>query len=356
LRGISQELPPDLPIQFGFLRGDGGFPAFLLKIDDGRSKYAMVFTFEDAKERSLLHTRLTGTSLRAGEVVVAEAQIQSFDVATIKPEDKEPKGLKGLEWQSARVINEDEKDQQNRNNVLSEHLRVVMGFKVGSVTDRVNVGPGELKIRLGVTSLNELKIVRNKQHDMTISIIESQVSKELPRELAELLRTIAEAESTRIYKFPSLKDLHLFQAALTGFSVVFDGMAASFNISRRRMVVPIYKKWDAVTTRVQVVRREKVVQLVTFFENFSHGDCMNFTLKSTDTFESSGKSGKFSLRIVDAKFALSKDVGEGEAPIDKGFVCLDMPEYPGEHDDITIVFDNESGRIPLLPCTEVKSR
>ena len=28
---------------------------------------------------------------------------------------------------------------------------------------------------------------------------------------------------------------------------------------------------------------------------------------------------------------------------DKGFVCLDMPDYPGEHDDVTITFDSEAG-------------
>jgi hypothetical protein len=139
----------------------------------------------------------------------------------------------------------------------------------------------------------------------------------------------------------------LFQAALTGFNVLFDGIASSFNISRRRMVVPIYKKWDAVLTRLQIVQKEKVVQLVAFFENFSHGDCMNFTLKSTDIFESSNRSGKYSLRIVDAKFAMPKTRGEGESGIEHKFVCLDMPEYPGEHDDISIVFDNEAGAYSL---------
>lgn len=177
---------------------------------------------------------------------------------------------------------------------------------------------------------------------MTISVAESQAPKELPYELAELLATIASSDTTRTYKFPSLQELHLFQAALTGFSVLFDGMASSFNISRRRMVVPIYKKWDAATTRLQLVQREKVIQLVAFFENFSHGECMNFALKSTDIFEASGKQSKMTLRIVDAKFAMPKARGEGEAGGDASFVCLDMPEYPGEHDDITIVFDNES--------------
>jgi hypothetical protein len=230
--------------------------------------------------------------------------------------------------------------------VLSEHLRVILDFKAGTLTDRVNVVPGELKLRLDVNASNELKILRQTQQDMTISVSEAQVSKELPQDLALVLESIARSESCRIYTFPSTKELHLFQAALTGFTVLFDGLASSFNISRRRMVVPIYKKWDAATTRLQIVQKEKVIQLVAFFENFSHGDCMNFALKSTDLFESSHKSGKFSLRIVDAKFAMPKAKSEAGG-IEHQFACLDMPEYPGEHDDITIVFDTEAGK-PLL--------
>jgi len=152
---------------------------------------------------------------------------------------------------------------------------------------------------------------------------------------------------------------------MTGFVVLFDGRAASFNISRRRMVVPIYKKWDAATTRLQVVQKEKTVQLVAFFENFSmyhirtlsslvltgtkfncsgHGDCMGFTLKSTDTFETHNRGGRFSVIIVDAKFAMPKARKEGDAVSDSGFVNLDMPDYPGEHDDITIIFDTAEGK------------
>jgi hypothetical protein len=159
-----------------------------------------------------------------------------------------------------------------------------------------------------------------------------------------VLRIIAESETIRTYQFPSLKELHSFQAALTGFAVIYDSMATSFSISRRRMVVPIYKKWDASTTRLQVVQKEKIVQLVAFFENFSHGDCMNLTLKGTDVFESSTRSGKVCLRIVDAKFALPKGKADGEIETDNGFVCLDMPDYPGEHDDITIAFETETDR------------
>jgi hypothetical protein len=347
LRGIDQDLPPSHPIQFGFLRGDGGLPALLLKINDGNSKYTMVTTFETMNERARLHALLTGITLGNGEDVVAEAPINGLSTG-INDENK-PNCLRDLEWQSFRFINQDYGDIQSSKTVLSENLRVIVDFKAGSITDRINVEPGELKLRLNVNNPNELKVLRQPQQDMTISVLESQVSKELPQELAILLGELSKSESTRTYAFPSTKELHLFQAALTGFDILFDGIASSFNISRRRMVVPIYKKWDAVLTRLQIVQREKVVQLVAFFENFSHGDCMNFALKSTDIFESSSRNGKYSLRIVDAKFAMPKRRGEGEMGIEHEFVCLDMPEYPGEHDDITIVFDNEAGGYSF-PC------
>jgi hypothetical protein len=117
-------------------------------------------------------------------------------------------------------------------------------------------------------------------------------------------------------------------------------IASSFTISRRRMVVPIYKKWEANLARIQIVRQEKIIQLIAFFGDFQHGTCMNFVLKGTDHIESFGRSGKFGIRIVDAKFALPK---KDEDP-GSNFVCLDMPEYPIEHDDITITFDKELGK------------
>ncbi|KAF7856873.1 hypothetical protein EAF04_009634 [Stromatinia cepivora] len=341
LRGIDQDISPTIPIQFSLLRGDNGHPALLLKIDGGNSRSSMVFTFEEADQRARLHALLTGGVIGREETVYGEAPIRSFVI-------EEPGGLAprlgGLEWQSVRIINEDAVDIQNTKTVLSEHLRVIMDFKTGTITDRFNIGPGELKLRLDLHSTNELKIFRQPQHDMTIMATQTQASNQPPKEFAEVLGTIARAETTRTYVFPSLRELHLFQTALTGFIVVFDGRASSFSISRRRMVVPIYKKWDAAITRVQLVQKEKIIQLLAFFENFSHGDCMGFTLKSTDTFESSSKSGKFSLRIVDAKFSMPKPRGEGQAALDSGFVNLDMPDYPGEHDDITIAFDTEAER------------
>ncbi|CEL06817.1 hypothetical protein ASPCAL09989 [Aspergillus calidoustus] len=111
-------------------------------------------------------------------------------------------------------------------------------------------------------------------------------------------------------------------------------------ISRRRMVVPITKKWESTMARIQIVRQDKVVQLLAFLNDFSHGRCLNFVLKSTDTLEGFNRSGKFCVRIVDAKFALPKTDDDPASD----FVCLDMPDYPSEHDDIAIAFDSEADR------------
>lgn len=105
------------------------------------------------------------------------------------------------------------------------------------------------------------------------------------------------------------------------------------------MVVPIHKRWEATSTRLQVIKQEKTTQLVAFFKDFNHGSCMNFAMKSMDIFESFSRSGLFYIKIVDAKFALPKNEGEKS----KDFICLDMPEYPGEHDDINIGFETEAG-------------
>jgi hypothetical protein len=90
---------------------------------------------------------------------------------------------------------------------------------------------------------------------------------------------------------------------------------------------------------LQVVKQDKTVQLAAFFKDFNHGSCINFVMKSTDIFESFSRSGLYYVRIVDAKFALPKTGADAT----KDFICLDMPEYPGEHDDINIGFETESG-------------
>jgi hypothetical protein len=189
-----------------------------------------------------------------------------------------------------------------------------------------------------------------------VGAIENQFGQQVAAELDEQIKMLQTNATIRDYGFHELRDLHTFQSAITGFSVAFDGIASTFAISRRRMVVPIYKKWEAQTPRLQILTQGggQVIQLAAFFHDFSHGDCMNFALKRTDNFETSSKGGKFYIRIVDAKFALPRKTGEKareeaeetEGGREGGWVCLDMPDFPGEHDDILIAFDTEQGESP----------
>jgi hypothetical protein len=349
LSGVTHDFPPGMPIQFGFMRSEGGDPALLLKIDDGVHKATMVLGFDDIQGRSQIHCCLTGES-RDNEAILVKLPIKHFsfgDPANSDSSKLSKTSLNSLEWQSIRVINQpgdSDDDFETTKTVLSEHLRIITDSRTGVLTDRINTGPGELKIRLTCQpSTHEICILRQEQQDMTVAISEAQVPRTMGQEVSEFLSTISKSESVRTYRFANSQDLHKFQAAVTGFTVLFDGMAISFAISRRRMVVPIYKKWDASIARVQLLRQEKTVQLSAFFENFSHGECMNFVLKSTDVFESFSKSDKFCLRISDAKFALPKGGDEYQGS-DKAFVCLDSPDYPSEHDDVTVTFESESGR------------
>jgi len=141
-------------------------------------------------------------------------------------------------------------------------------------------------------------------------------------------------------------------------------MATLFAISRRRMVVPIYKKWEATKVRIQILTLGHVTKIAAFFEDFSHADAMVFQIKAADTFEKAkgDKQAKYCVKFVDAKFSLPKkekenEGGEDEPPSDsqtwgKGvrrkYINLEGFEYAGEHDDITIGFETEEGTNDLI--------
>ncbi|KAI1142878.1 hypothetical protein F5Y05DRAFT_401656 [Hypoxylon sp. FL0543] len=344
LSGITHLFPPQLPVQFALLRGDQRAPVLQLDFNDGKDKGRMMMTFDDDREREKLLKMITGTYIHQDEEIVAEVPLEGMNMSDGVGDTKGGfPAIQRLPWQRARVIND--KYAEIPQTVLAEKLRVEIESLdkngvgvVSTITDRVNVAPGELKLRLGTKDILTLHVLRQPQVDLTVSILETHVPRDSHREFA-----------VRTYRFPSFRDLHSFQAGLTGYSVLFDGIAASLNISRRRMVVPIHKKWEAGTTRVQVVQQDKTVQLLAFFEDWHHGQCMGFVLKGTDVFESFGRNGKAGLKLADAKFPLPKVPREGGADMDDtAFLCLDMPDFAGEHDDITILFDDTFGKFLLL--------
>lgn len=130
-------------------------------------------------------------------------------------------------------------------------------------------------------------------------------------------------------------------------------------------MIPIYKRQEASRARLQIVKQHDgrggaVIQLIAVLEEFAQGRIMNFQLRSTDSFEALQKSSKHCVRFVDAKFALPKQQDNVEMAWD--FVCLDTPEYPGEHDDIVVGFDTEEGQLsyvsywPLLTINNRRTR
>lgn len=347
LSAVNHTYSPHIPVQFGFLRGEHGEPALLLRYDEGKNSGRMVMAFNDEPERLRFHSLLIGTLVQQDEKIYSEVPIVGYSLSETA-RSKPIQVFSQLPWSRAKVINEDIEDLIPET-VLSERLRVVIDFKCGSITDRFNVGPGELKIRLPVKDKTTLMILRPAQQDMTVALSESQIAKQVPGDFYQAMQLTTRSQTIRTISFTSQRDLHDFQEALTGFKVHFDGVVSLFAISRRRMVVPIYKKWEATETRIQVVESEEnITQVLVFFENFHHGESMSFQLKATDVFESIKKGDKVGLKIDDAKFPLPLLPEEkGEPTDDMAFVCLDMPEIPGEHDDITILFDGEERKFKL---------
>ncbi|KAL1899637.1 hypothetical protein Cpir12675_001313 [Ceratocystis pirilliformis] len=353
LSGVSHTYPPGLPFQFGFLRGEKEAPALLVKFEGSRSRGSMVLSFKEEKERLRFHSIVVGSALNQ-ETIFAEVAIKGY---TISPRlmDKEGfAGLSNLAWKGVRVINDDS-GEDIPTTVLADKLRILTDFMNGSVTDRVNVTPGELRIRMGVSDPTLFQILRLPQSDMTMAVAEAQVGKEIPGEMKIALDKIATGRSIRSFSFVDTRDLHSFIFALTGFRVLFDGVAASFAITRRRMVVPVHKKWEAGATRIVVVERDGVLQLLVFFETFHYGHCMGMVLKRTDEFEAFSRGGKVGIKILDAKFPLPRIPKEKDrermeldgSADEMAFLCLDLPEIPGEHDDISIMFDAEDERTLL---------
>ncbi|KAL3465195.1 hypothetical protein BJX64DRAFT_275311 [Aspergillus heterothallicus] len=342
LSSVRHLLGHGAPIVFGLLRGENGAPALVLKVtEDGRTR-SMLMTFQEVRERTTIHSLLLAMLPKQREHKVIDVPIRAYSIE--QPLDRAsgqpPKQHLQFPAGTVSVIDQEHDfvDHGYGPTVLSEHLRAFVASDWGSVTDRLNLGPGELRLGLDVNNRTGLSLYRPAQQDLTVSAAENLITPEMPEKLTEFIQAAMVKPMVRRFDFGSLKGLHDFERAVTGFKVLFDSVASSFMISRRRMVVPITKKWESSMARIQIVRQDKVVQLLAFLNDFSHGRCLNFVLKSTDTLEGFNRSGKFCVRIVDAKFALPKTDDDPSSD----FICLDMPDYPSEHDDIAIGFDSEA--------------
>ncbi|KAJ4401761.1 hypothetical protein N0V91_007660 [Didymella pomorum] len=361
--GTKQE-----PMNFEYVTENDQSPAMRLHFREGAAEQrprvcTVHLVFQDANDRNHLFGTFTSMNIAPGEMTFAQVPLKSFSIESADQADAfsavGSRVLEKLQWQEAKTVNQDPEAAglEAAPTVMSESLRIVCRHSAGIISDRMNLGPGEILVRLPTDGAADLTLLRNPQQDMAVAVDSSRTDPGVPDALAELLRTLTNASTIRRLAFNSFKDLHAFQLAVTGFEVKFDGIASTFSISRRRMVVPIYKQWTANTIRLQIVSQDNVIQLLAFFEDFSHADAMNFRLSSMDTFEKKDSGGKYGLKLVDAKFALPVDQRRGEGKMQKAegriagwtgtkrrFVCLDEIEYPGEHDDILIMFDSAEAR------------
>ncbi|KFY39128.1 hypothetical protein V494_04106, partial [Pseudogymnoascus sp. VKM F-4513 (FW-928)] len=307
LCGITHDLPIQRPIRYEHTRVDYGASLFLYFGDGPAATIGL--TFETNQDRSAFHNTIIGGQ-RPNESTATVLPLKTFSLtrsAESQSTSVPRMVLDNFEWSALQVIIHNKGSDFNSTAVQSAaHLRIIAESQnKDRVTDRLLMIPGELKIRINIKGLHpRLSILRTEQHDLTISCTESQTPAEVRQRLAQLLVLVAKVPTARHYSFGTHEDLHEFQRAITGFTVLFSGTAATFAISRRRMVVPIHKKWETQAACVQLLESDGVVQLVAFFEGFSHGESMNFVIKPTDSFESFSKSGNYGVKLADAKFVL----------------------------------------------------
>jgi hypothetical protein len=368
LGSASHDLGLQCPtfIEMGIDPSGDGAAAMKMIFNEEKRQRSLYMVFNEPKDQQALYRTLNDMDPGPDEMQYASIRLSSLAIeaaTTLLAPHRDPSPLIGMKWQAVSVINGDplSPDHEIGKTVLSDSLRVLAQAADGTLTDRINLGPGELQMRLNVDGGAELNLLRSGQDDLSLTVDTSR-SHVLPDSLMELMRTIYMQQTVRTYSFVNLEDLHVFQKAITGYTVKYDGVASSFIIARRRPtgMLSLHKRLEAGPTRLQVVfnDQDKTTQLLAFFDDFPHADALGFQLKGVDVFEKAelkgekSGGGRFGVRLVDAKFALPGTKGK-ETPddqdISRKFVCLDMPEYPREDDDITIAFDDERGRKCILP-------
>ncbi|KAL9102346.1 MAG: hypothetical protein Q9163_002496 [Psora crenata] len=394
LNSVSQQYGDGLPTIIGLGQREGE-PKLALRVPHSSQ---LLLTFKIWDDLDFFYNTLTQRRIFNDEAGSALLTLQAFSIALIPSEDRpldhNDMHIPDHRWQHVEVISPKAKNCHPHSTQIEhpQQIRIIAQCEQGILTDPINLGkglpsiqeseltqsaPGELQISLSVNNCNEIKLLRPPQPELSLTLTDHGLSDRLLESWEGMLRAIGRSANVKSYHFQSLSgadisvspaslfcvddhiDLHTFEAMVTGFNVAFDGYGTTtttpgsqltpclnsfvthFAISRPRKGVPIHKQWEADAARIQLLRQDKTIQLLAFFKDFSHGTCMNFVLNATDNYETVSKAGGYFVRLVDAKFALPKRNG---VPMNE-FLCLDIPEYPGEDDDILIGFQNETASL-----------
>ncbi|KAK0308055.1 hypothetical protein LTR01_005388 [Friedmanniomyces endolithicus] len=365
LSSVSHELCQSSPLLFEFITdaAAGGTTAMVVRIRDEGTQCRILLVFPDSARRQALYDVMNGLDVGQDEGIVGKMGIMGFDIQdATQSEGFSPcahPAMHGLQWQKLGVTKYQSSDPNTRipSTVQSESLRIVARHAAGCITDRLNLGKGELLFRLpcAATPTPTIHFLREPQDDLGISIDTRQCPQPVIDATCELYRLAQQYPTIRTLTFSTPTDLHAFQAAITGFTVTYDGAASTFGISHRMNMMPIYQKKQASNVRLQIVQQGNITQVLAFMEDFALADALCFQVKSTDTFEGvkgDGKGRKWGVKFVDAKFRLPPRMTEREksGEVDGGervrrrFVNLEGLEYAEEHDDITVGFDTEEAR------------
>ena len=386
LASASHEVCRKSPLFFEFITDATahGMAAMVVRIREDRRQCRILLVFPDVVSRQNFYDVLNGLAVGPDEAIVGKMNLASMNIEPANQTggfNMQPHpALSVLQWQKLGVTNSisDDPHDQIPSTIASESLRLMARHTTGCITDRMNLSKGELLLRLPCVNRPAIQLLRNPQEDIGMSIDTRQSHASVSDGITELHALARSQPTIRTLTFTSMEDLHSFQTAITGSSVRYDGLAANLSIARRMMVVPIYKKWEALNVRLQIVAHSSVVQLLAFMEDFSHADALCFQVKSTDTFElmkGDSKGKKWGVKLVDAKFSLprraheereekhrkekdkkkddkeseKKEVEmspeEREAKVRQRFVNLEGLEYAEEHDDITVGFESVEGKL-----------
>lgn len=358
---VSHDLCRNDPLFFELLTdaAANGTTAMVIRIREEKQQCRILLVFPDIASRHKLYDVLNGLAVGPDEVIVGKMALAGVNIqAASQTEGLSSVGhasLQALQWQKLGVTNQQSDDPNTRipPTVESESLRIVARHAGGCITDRLNLGKGEMLLRLPCADklIPALQMLRQPQSDLTMSIDTRQYPQHVTDGISELMRLVQEGQTIRTFTFATTDDLHAFEAAITGFAVLYDGVASSFSISRRMMVVSIHHKWNASNVRLQVVSQGSVVKVLAFMEDFSHADALCFQVKPSDVFENvkgDNKNKKWAIKMKEAKFSLPGQK-EGKEDVDteeksrRRFVNLEGLDYAEEHDDITVGFDTEEG-------------
>jgi hypothetical protein len=350
-----------------------GQAILVLRIREENRQCRAIMTFSNAQGRQAFYEALNALAVGPDETIVEKIPLTALNIEPVGGSSSQAAtvALQNLQWQKLGVTNFYSDDPNNRlaGTVESESLRILLRHTAGCIVDRLNLSKGEFLLRLPASSSgsnpgNAIQLLRQAQLDMTISIDARGVPQPVSEAMAPLLHAVQQTPTIRTFTFASPADLHAFQASLTGYAVHYDGTASTLAIARRRMVVPIYKKWEASHVRIQVVSKAAhqadggVTRVLAFFPDgsFSHADALCFRVLGTDVFENvkGSKGAPAAVKLVDAKFSLPHDHGNGSdategdfafpEKVRRRFVNLEGLDYAEEHDDITVGFADEAGK------------